>query len=482
MKAWQWLVLSAWGLLSLGLGSERLAAQSPHELVIRGGRVLDPETGLDAVRNVGIDAGIIRAISATPLAGNTVIDAEGLVVAPGFIDLHQHAWDEESLRFKAQDGVTSVLELEVGTAEVEQWYDQRKGMTIIHHGVSIGHIPVRMKVLGDAPAFLPPEGARAISQPATDEQIEQMAHLIAEGVTAGAVAVGFGLAYTPAASETEVAAMFRAAAAARASCHVHLAGRGSSGNGQQSLIDTARLAKRTGAALHIVHFQAGARDTMGEMLRLVEAMRGEGQDVSIEGYPWTAGMTEIQSAIFAPGFQERLGVTYRDIQWGATGERLDQASFERYRAQGGLAIVHNNTETAVTLAMQHPSLMIASDGLLGHPRNAGSYARVLGHYVREQGALELMLALRKMTLLPAQRLQPLAPMMARKGRVQVGCDADLTLFDPQTIAARATYEQPRQASIGIAWVLVAGTPVVREGQLVEGVFPGQALRSPVALP
>ncbi|MCA9157840.1 MAG: hypothetical protein KDA72_05905, partial [Planctomycetales bacterium] len=369
--------------------------------------------------------------------------------------------------------------LEVGTADVVDWYRERVGKSRLNHGVSIGHIPVRMKVLGDAASFLPPDGARAISQEATSEQIDEMAKLITQGIDAGAVAVGFGFAYTPAANDSEIVALFRRAAAKHASCHIHLGGRGKAGETPQFVIDTAQMAAATGASLHFVHFQARAREKMGELIHLVEALRDEGQDISIECYPWTAGMTEIQSAIFAPGFQQRLGVDYSDIQWGSSGERLDPLSFERYRKQGGLIIIHNNTETAVTQAVNHPLMMIASDGLVGHPRNAGTYARVLGHYVREQKGLDLVSAIKKMSLMPAERLQDLAPMMARKGRVQVGCDADLTLFDPQTVGEQASYEHAFLPSQGIPWVLVAGTPVVRAGKLVEDAFPGQAIRSDV---
>tara|TARA_R110002049_G_scaffold2750_8_gene22157 strand:+ start:74303 stop:75742 length:1440 start_codon:yes stop_codon:yes gene_type:complete len=452
--------------------SGRLHAKE-YDLVLQGGRVMDPESGFDGVRNVAIDDGVIAAISENPLDGKENIDATGLIVAPGFIDLHQHALDDASIRLKALDGVTSILELEVGTADVEQWYRQREGNSRIHHGVSIGHIPVRMKVMGDAPAFLPPEGARAISEKASAEQIEQMAERIEEGIAAGAVAVGFGLAYTPAATESEIVMMMRVAGAHGASCHIHMGG----GSKEQRVLDAARMAATADAPVHIVHFQAGVRDQIGELLRLVEGLRKQGQDITIECYPWSAGMTEIQSAIFAPGFRERLEVDYSDIRWGATGEQLNEESFASYRKQGGLIIVKNNTDEAVATAVNHPLTMIASDGLVGHPRNAGTYARVLGHFVRDGKGLELMSALRKMSLMPAKRLEPLAPMFARKGRVQVGCDGDLTLFDPAQVNARATYEQPLLASKGISWVLVAGTPVVRDGNLVEDVYPGQGLRS-----
>jgi dihydroorotase len=213
------------------------------------------------------------------------------------------------------------------------------------------------------------------------------------------------------------------------------------------------------------------------LLRLVDAWQAAGQDVTGEAYPWTAGMTDIQSAIFADGFQQRLGISYSDLQWGSTGQRLTEESFRHYRTLGGLVIVHNNTPAAVSLAINHSKLMIASDGLKGHPRNAGTYARVLGRYVRESDGLELMPALKKMCLLPAQRLEGCVKSMRRKGRIQVGCDADLTLFDPETISEQATYEEPSLPSQGIEWVLVNGTPIVRRGELVEDARPGRAIRA-----
>lgn len=453
------------------------AVAQEYELVVRGGRVMDPQSGLDGIRDVAIEKGEIVAISEQPLLGREFIDANGLVVAPGFIDLHQHAWDEESIRLKALDGVTSMFELEVGTADVAKWYRQRDGVSRLNHGVSVGHIPVRMHVMGDAPDFLPPSNSRASTAAAAPEQIEAMAMMLSKGLDAGAVAVGFGVSYTPAATDAEILAMFRVAAGRNAPCHVHLRGRGRAGGSPSSALDTAQLAASVGARLCIVHLQAGAKGTMPELLRLMDNWQAAGQDVTAEVYPWTAGMTEIKSAVFADGFQQRLAITYNDFQWGATGERLTQESFLRYREKGGLVIVHNNTEAAVSMAIHHPTLMIASDGLKGHPRNAGTYARVLGHYVRETNGLDLMTALKKMSWLPARQLESRAVSMRRKGRVQVGCDADLTLFDPNTIGARATYENPSLPSQGIGWVLVNGTPVVRRGELVENSHPGRAIRA-----
>src|SRR5271170_2424980 len=168
-----------------------------YDLVIANGRVMDPESGLDAQRNVGISDGKIRAISAAALKGKTTIDAQGLVVAPGFIDLHEHGQEPRNYQFQAHDGVTTTLELEAGTADVDDWYAHREGKALINYGVSIGHIPVRMKVIGDPGVFLPI--GDAARRPATTAQIAEMRQQIEHGLQRGALAVGMGINYTEAA-------------------------------------------------------------------------------------------------------------------------------------------------------------------------------------------------------------------------------------------------------------------------------------------
>jgi len=163
------------------------------------------------------------------------------------------------------------------------------------------------------------------------------------------------------------------------------------------------------------------------------------------------------------------------LQWAATGERLTAESFARYRKQGGMVAIHAIPEEVVREAVAAPDVMVASDGLLengkGHPRAAGTYSRVLGKYVRDEHALSLMQALRKMSLMPAERLH-----LADKGRIKPGADADITVFDPQRVSDRATYENPAQASVGVQFVMVNGVWVVKNGEVQARVFPGRGVR------
>jgi dihydroorotase len=220
-----------------------------------------------------------------------------------------------------------------------------------------------------------------------------------------------------------------------------------------------------------------------QLIAMVRGAQNSGLDVTTECYPYTAGSTNLDSAIFDPGWQERQGITYKDIQWSKTGERLTAETFEKYRKESGLVVIFSIPEAAVRTAIADPIVMIASDGVpvtgsKVHPRGQGTFSRVLGHYVREEKTLDLMTALRKMTLMPAQRLQKRAPIFRDKGRIREGADADITVFDPQRIIDKATFENPLQYSAGIQFVLVNGTPVLSNGELVEGVFPGRPARAP----
>ncbi len=455
------------------------------EAVIWGGRVIDPESGLDAIRNVGIRAGKIVEITENNLDGRQRIDARGLVVAPGFIDLHEHGQEPRNYEFQAHDGVTTSLELERGTSDVDGWYAQREGKSLINYGVSVGHIPVRMEIMHDPGTFLPV--GDAAHRAASAEEIEQIRSAIAQGLQRGALAVGMGINYTSAASHAEIVEVFKVAAAYGASVHVHLrySGIKEPTSGLAALEEVIAAAASTGAPLHVVHITSmGLKDTP-RLIAMVEGARARGIDVTTEAYPYPASSTALDSAVFDPGWQEAEGITYKDLQWAQTGERLTAETFEKYRKQGGIVIIFAIPESAVRQALANPIVMVASDGMpitgpKVHPRGQGTFCRVLGHYVREEKVLDLVSALRKMTLLPAQRLEKRAPVFGNKGRIRVGADADITIFSPDTIIDKATFEDPLQFSAGISYVLVNGVPVVKDGATVSGVFPGRAARAPLS--
>jgi N-acyl-D-aspartate/D-glutamate deacylase len=472
------------GLAQAGNGNAGAAGEN-YDLVIANGRVMDPESGLDGVRNVGIRGGKVVALSEKPLTGNTFIDAKGLVVAPGFIDLHEHGQEPRNYQFQAHDGVTTSLELEAGTDDVEKWYAAREGKALINFGVSVGHIPVRMKVMHDPGGFLP-TGDAAYGA-ATPEQLQEMTVAMELGFREGALAEGMGVNYTAAASHQEIVEMFRLAAKFGASVHVHLryAGVKEPTTGLAALEEVVAAAAETGVPLHVVHITSmGLRNTP-DLIAMVEGARRHGLDVTTECYPYTAGSTALQSAVFDPGWQEAMGITYKDIQWAETGERLTAETFEKYRKQGGIVVIHSIPEETARAAVSNPMVMIASDGMMitgakVHPRGQGTFSRVLGHYVRDEKALDLMTALRKMTLMPAQRLEKRAPAFQNKGRIRIGSDADITIFDAGRVIDKATYDDPLEYSEGIQFVLVNGVPVVKDGRLVEGIFPGRAARAPIS--
>ncbi len=470
------LVLS----LTLALATALAAAQD-HDVVILNGRVMDPETKLDAVRNVGITGGGVRAVSTRPLRGKVTLDARGLVVAPGFIDLHSHGQDAENYRAKAMDGVTMALEMEVGVGDVDRWYGEREGKTLIHYGATVGHIPIRMAMMGDKGGLLPSgPGAQTV---ATDAQIAEMKRQIRHGLERGAPGVGFGVMYVPAASHWEIVEMFRAAAEFRAPAYVHIRHGGPvEPGGVLGIEEVIAASAVSGAPLHVVHINSMGGDAAGQMLQMIGEARKRGLDVTTETYPYTASMTDLSSAIYDDGWQHRRGIDYQDLQWAATGERLTAESFAKYRKQGGMVIAHGMKEEMIRMVVGHPQVMIASDGILqdgkGHPRCCGTFARVLGRYVREGKTLLLMDAIAKMSLLPAQRLEGRVPAMKNKGRIRVGADADITIFDPATVIDQATFEKPGVYSKGIQHVLVGGTFAVRDGKLQDGVAPGRGIRAP----
>ena len=472
------------------LFSTTLLAAQQYDLVIAGGRVVDPETKLDAVRNVGIRGGKIARIATSRLSGRRVIHASGLVVAPGFIDLHQHGQELESQRLKAFDGVTTALEMELGVPDVAQFLKWKEGHSLIHYGTTASHAAARALVFGAAlnpavvdarvgiPEILPKSGP-ATNQPATPEQIRQIQQRLRDELDAGALGIGMGIQYTPGATRLEVIDMFRVAAERKVPVYTHIRsfGRSEPDSAIESVEEVIGAAAITGASLHIVHINSTCLLDSLECLSLIEGARARGLDVTTEAYPYIAGMTVLNSALFNPGWREKLGIEYSGLVLPDTGEHLTKERFEELHnsPKPQSVLVFANTQEMVDATIPNPLVMIASDGAPGHPRNAGTYSHVLAQYVREKKTLTLMEALRKMTLMPAQMLERSTPAARHKGRLQEGADADVVVFDPETISDRATFEKPMEPSVGVRYLLVGGTVLIDDGKMVPDVFPGQAV-------
>src|SRR6266576_3734226 len=298
-----------------------------YDRVILGGRVMDPASNLDAVRNIGLSGGRIAVIAFEAINGRDTVDAKGLVVAPGFIDIHAHGQTPETYRYYALDGVTTALELELGTSDVAAWYRERNTGELINYGVSIGHIKVRMAVMHDAGTRMPVgDGAYRAASPA---QIDEIAQRMEIGLSEGAVSIGAGFPYTPAATRDELLAVFRVAAKTKTPIHVHIR------PGLAGLKEVLALATETHAPLHVVHVNSVGLAETPALLELIAAARARGQDVTTEAYPYDAGMTEIQSATIQDVYKTAPDERLAEVEWPPTGERLNRESFERYSRTGG---------------------------------------------------------------------------------------------------------------------------------------------------
>jgi dihydroorotase len=449
-----------------------------YDVVIANGRVIDPGTYSDSKRFVGIRGGKIVAVTKSPIKGRKTIDATGLVVAPGFIDPISHGQDLENDQVQIFDGVTTKLQLEGGVRDQAAWHKEHAGNRICNFGAGVGHPTIRREVMGnDHDAEL---------SPSNQAQIDKMANIVDDQLKNGAMAVGFGMEYVPGSTRLEIKQMFEVAAGQQASCHVHM--RYGTYLEEQSVFtaieEGVALSLMTSAPLHIVHVPSMALGNTSDALEMISSaqraflLRNDYRFMTCDFYPYTAFGTGISSEVFAEGWQQRFGIDYKDLEWTKTHERLTEATFEKYRKDGGMVIAHAIPEQSVQAAVKHQWTMIGSDGGLtkgvGHPRSAGTFARVLGHYSRDLKLISLPEAIRKMTIMAAQRMEHKAPAFKKKGRIQVGCDADVVVFDPHTILDRATFDEPALTSIGMRHVFVNGIQVINGGKLNDA-RPGTGL-------
>ena len=473
--------------MTAGTGNKNYSApKEAFDVVITHGRVIDPESKLDAICNVGITAGRVAAISETPLLGKHTIDASGLVVTPGFIDLHTHTPTPLGERFQVLDGVTSAFDLEAGGYPVAAYGGRICASPRINFGASVGYSAIRLGVfdgleVSDLVAgSASRKDAQAFTRVATQRELSLLRCDLESGLDSGGLGIGLLLDYmSDAIDDSELKMIFEVAARANAPIFVHVR-RGKMGD-VAGLSEMIRLASETGAPVHICHVNASAMGEVEAWLARIDDARAAGLDVTTELFPYTAGSTSIGAAVFGRDWRGIFGIDYSDVQWAATGEYCNEASWAKYSLEcpSGYVIHHYMKEEWIHRALVHPGVMVASDAMplisadtFVPPNGMGTFTRVIGRYARDLSLISLVEAVEKMTLLPARRLETISPTFRLKGRVQPGADADITIFDPVTVIDNADYRDPLVGATGVRHVLVNGVSVVRDGLLVEGVTPG----------
>lgn len=454
-------------------GPEVDLATHVFDVVIRGGRVIDPMSGFDGVLAVGLNGGVITAITAgEPLPAEVEIDATGRVVSPGFVDLLSYEPNPVGVWTKAADGVTTNLAMHGVNNYAPAFFERYSGSSPIHFGGAFHQHFMRGQDLGARPDVV-------LDEP----QVAAFATLARQSLGAGFAGVAFSPEYSPATSAVEIEAL---ATVAGEFGHVAFFHTRSSdpATSLSGVIEALDLGRRTGIGVHISHFHStGATNHMVDTIAAIEAARADGVDATACVYPYDFWATTLQSFRFVGDWQGRYGLTYEDLQIAGTGTTLTADTYNAAFSDNRLVAALSSIDQAeIDLALAQPWVMLGSDAILeadqnNHPRASGTFSRLLGRYVRDRGVLSLPEGLAKMTSLPTQRVEAMIPAMKRKGRLQRGADADITIFDPATIIDRATIDAPGTPAWGIEQVFVGGRRVIADGEARRTVFPGQPLTS-----
>lgn len=495
--------------------------QTDFDLLIRGGRVMDPETGRDEIADLAITGDRIAAIGHNLGHAARQIDATGRLVAPGFIDIHAHGQSIPADRMQAFDGVTTALELEVGTLPVAPWYDmQAEAGRVLNYGTAAAWILARkaviigMNLTGGAPLEMMGAGAndpRWVHDVATDDQVAAITALIREGLADGAIGIGIPNAYASGAGVKEMVAVCQLAAETGTPTFTHVAytARIDPQSAIEAYVRLIGYAGATGAHMHICHLNSTSGTDIGLAVAILQKAQAQGLPITVEAYPYGTGSTVVSAAFYQdPDFPKRSGRSYDSLQLVASGHRFQSredllAAAERN--PGELILTHFlNTEgygpqqPLLDMSVLYPGGAIASDAMpwvdasgaihtgegwplpddvFSHPRSSGTFTRFFRQYVRDRPLAGLMEAIAKCTLIPCRVIEGRAPAMRRKARLQVGCDADIVVFDPDEIGEQATFQHMNRPARGIHDLLINGQPVIAGGALVIDARPGRPIRA-----
>lgn len=486
-------------------------------IVIAGGRVVDPATGTDAIADVALIDNRIAAIGTRLGTAEHTIDASGLVVAPGFIDLHAHGQSVPADRMQAFDGVTTSLDLEAGVLPVAPWYARQAGKRVLNCGASANWAFARIGAMTGSNEESSLEAfGRAMRNRHWIEDVssgaEQAGILerIAHALDEGAVGIGILNAYAPGAGVQELTALCQLAAGRAVPTFTHVAfmSRIDPESAAEAYVRLIGYAGATGAHMHICHFNSSSKTDVERCERLVRHAQSMGLPITVEAYPYGTGSTVLAANFFSdPDFEHRNGTGYDSVQRVTDGHRFSSRE-ELLAAQqddpSALVLWHildtegsEHHRRLLDLSVLYPGGAIASDAMpwsmpdgstytgdawplpaeaTSHPRSAGTFTRFLRHWQRERNAIPLSDALAKCSLIPADILAPSTPAMRLKGRLAPGCDADLVCFDPDTLTDRSEFTAMNRPAEGVRHLLVSGHPLIADGVLDVDARPGQPVR------
>ncbi|MDE2517160.1 MAG: amidohydrolase family protein [Rhodospirillales bacterium] len=491
-------------------------------VIIRGGRVVDPASFMDATGDVVLTDGRIAAIGTHLPGAEREIDASGLIVAPGFIDLHAHGQSIPADRMQAFDGITTTLDLEAGVMPVASWYRrQARQGRVLNYGASVNWAFARIGAMtgSNEESSLEAFGnamrdRRWMENVATEAELAGILDRLAKGLAEGGIGVGILNAYAPGAGVQELTAVCQLAAGQNVPTFTHVAYMSAIDpeSAAEAYVRLIGYAGATGCHMHICHFNSSSKTDVERCAAMVAKAQAQGLPITLEAYPYGTGSTVLAAAFFSdPEFEARHGVGYDSVQRVADGRRFhDRTELLAAQAEEPSTLVlwhvldtENNAHHRDLLDMSvlYPGGAIASDAMpwtladgstytgdawplpadaTSHPRSAGCFTRFLRHWVRERQAVSLLDGIAKCTQIPADILAASTPAMAAKGRLSVGADADVVVFDYDTLTDRAEFSAMNRPSEGVRHLIVSGSPVITDGVLDEAARPGQPVRRPHA--
>ena len=491
-----------------------------YDLLIRNGRVIDPETAFDAICDVAVTDGVIARIGTDLGPAKREIDATGLIVCPGFIDIHAHGQSVAADRMQAFDGVTTSLELEVGALPVGEWYDaQAEVPRALNYGTAAAWAFARRAAFGD---FTPSGRVHPIDQmgsmddtrwsvdTADEATTNKLVALTRQGLEEGAIGIGIPNGYVPGAGLKELTQVCDLAAEFQCPTFTHIAYASNLDpkSSVESYVRLIGLAGATGAHMHICHLNSTSLLDIERVVELVGKAQEMGLPVTTEAYPYGTGSTVVGAGFFGdPEFVSRTGSSYNAIELVKNRHRFtDRDDILRAAKEDPTDLVmwhflevdvnekHRKLlDTSVTMAggsiASDAMPWIKPDGTIytgmdwplppdvsAHPRSSGTFTRFLREHVRERETVPLVEALAKCTVLPARVIEGCANQISRKARLREGFDADVLVFDLDTVTDCATFEHLNRPSKGVVHLLVGGEAVIADGTLIQDASPGKPIR------